>query len=65
MDNKIIAILAVVVVVIAGAGAAVFLMNNNQTEEKKGLYLLDAKVLEIDMERKKGNGRRSQTKGRK
>ena len=50
MDKRIIAILAVVIVVAAGAAAAFVLTNNNnKTEEKKGLYLLDAAVLDIDM----------------
>ena len=50
MDKRIIAILAVVIVVAAGAAAAFVLTNNNnKTEEKKGLYLLDAAVLDVDM----------------
>ncbi len=59
MNSKILAIVAVVVIVAAGAGAAVVLMNNNggnnnnsggdAAPQKTGLYLLDAKVLDIDM----------------
>lgn len=59
MNSKILAIIAIVVVVAAGAGAAVVLTNNNGGNnnssggdapvQKTGLYLLDAKVLDIDM----------------
>ncbi len=47
MDRKVMMIGAVVVVIaLVAAGAAVMLNNN---DEKKGLYALDATILDVDM----------------
>ena len=46
--TKIVAVVAVLIVVIA-AVAAVALNNSDDTPEKKGLYTLDAKVVEVSM----------------
>lgn len=49
MDRKVMIIGAVVVVIALVAASAAVVLNNDKGEEKKGLYALDATILEVDM----------------